>query len=361
MGAAVVVHALTEQRRGEGWRAFALGVAAAGIALIKISDIPGLGVAVLFYLAYVIREKKGVWREALCFLLGAALIAVPVFGYLWRVDAIGPMFREYILNNFDHVQTAKDVDFWEMRLYIMRGSYGWASLLPVLLMAGAAVVRLLTLRGANKGARHEKLLLCFAGVFALANLASAYVAGTGFHQHLVMGVGTKVLACLLGLSALLGWLNERLPWTKWAERAMALALGLIIAIPSIEALAPEKLAQARAAREAQIAFQQEFMYELEGCETVYTIGISPPWYWDTGYQPAFRYYNIIGFIMDNVGEGLEYEFEEFISQGTVEMLVLNRDLEHYRGVLTNDTMDYIGENYEFIMVDSQGRLLLRQI
>lgn len=103
------------------------------------------------------------------------------------------------------------------------------------------------------------------------------------------------------------------------------------------------------------------MTELEGCETVYTIGVVPSWYWYTGYQPAFRYYNITAFITDNVGEGLEYEFEEFILRGTVEMLVLQSDLENYRGVLTNETIDYIGNNYEFVMWDSLGRLLFRQI
>ncbi len=43
------------------------------------------------------------------------------------------------------------------------------------------------------------------------------------------------------------------------------------------------------------------------------------------------------------------------------MLVLQKDLENYRGILTNETIDYIGNNYEIVMWDSLERLLLRQI
>ncbi len=303
LGVAVVLHAFMERTRGEKWRAFILGVATAGIALIKISDILGLGVTVLFYLAYVIREKKNIWREALRYFAGLAVICVPVFFYLWRVDAIGPMFREYILNNFDHVESAKDVGFWEIRRYIMKGSYGSLSVLPVLMMAVAAVLRLLARRVSRESVKHETTLLIYAVLFSIANMLGAYVAGTGFHQYLVMGIATKVLACLIGLSALLKIINMRFSWMIWPERVIALALGLMLAIPSIEALSPERLKQAEAERKAQFEIQQEFLPELEGCETVYTIGVTPSWYWYTGYQSAFRYYNLKAFITDNVGGG----------------------------------------------------------
>lgn len=275
LGVAVLLHALMERTRGEKWRAFILGVATAGIALIKISDILGLGVTVLFYLAYVIREKKNVWHEALRYFAGLAVICLPVFFYLWRVDAIGPMLREYILNNFDHVESAKDVGFWEIRRYIFKGSYGWLSVFPVLLTAAAAAMRLAVRRVSRESVKHEAMLLIYASTFSVANMLGAYVAGTGFHQHLVMGVATKVLACLLGLSALLKIINSRLAWMIWPERAIALALGLMLAIPSIEMLMPERLEQAKAEKKERFEVQQEFLTELEGCETVYTIGVVP--------------------------------------------------------------------------------------
>ena len=48
LGFAVIVHAYTGQTRGAQARPFVLGLATAAILLIKISDIPGLGVMVLF-------------------------------------------------------------------------------------------------------------------------------------------------------------------------------------------------------------------------------------------------------------------------------------------------------------------------
>ena len=48
LGFAVMVHAYTGQTRGAQARPFVLGLATAALLLIKISDIPGLGVMVLF-------------------------------------------------------------------------------------------------------------------------------------------------------------------------------------------------------------------------------------------------------------------------------------------------------------------------
>lgn len=39
------------------------------------------------------------------------------------------MFQEYIINNFVHVASAKDVGFWEIRRWlIVNDTYGWLSL-----------------------------------------------------------------------------------------------------------------------------------------------------------------------------------------------------------------------------------------
>ena len=87
----------------------------------------------------------------------------------------------------------------------------------------------------------------------------------------------------------------------------------------------------------------------------------PDWYWFADRQPAFRYYNLVGFITDNVGEGLEYEFEDFLEQGGIDALFINREVEAYRGILTDETLEYIQNNYQIVSVDSQGRSLWKLI
>ena len=84
-------------------------------------------------------------------------------------------------------------------------------------------------------------------------------------------------------------------------------------------------------------------------------------YWFADRQPAFRYYNLIGFITDNVGEGLENEFEAFLEQHPIDALFISDDVETYRGILTDKTVEYILNNYQVVSVDSQGRSLWKLI
>lgn len=219
-----MIHAYTGQTRGAGARPFLLGLATAAIALIKISDIPGLGVMVLFYIGYAVRARRCLWKDALRYLAGMAVLAVPVLGYLGAVGALGAMFEEYILNNFVHVASAKDAGFWEIRRYLIENGYGWESLKPVLLMAGAVIVRLLIYRGEPERFKREKGLLACAATVAVANMLAAYVSGTGFEQHLAMGDCTLLMACLLALSAVLDRLNRKVRWMKWLEYAAALCV-----------------------------------------------------------------------------------------------------------------------------------------
>lgn len=358
LGFAVFVHAWTGRRRGAGARAFVLGVAAAAVALIKISDIPGLCVSILFYFIHAVRSGRKLWKEALGFVAGAAAVTVPVLIYLCAVGALGAMLQEYILNNFVHVATAKDADFWEIRGWlIFHDSYGWLSPQPVLGMAGAIALRLVIYRRDAQRMKRERFLAVYGLALAVANLLSAFVAGTGFHQHLLMGSCTTLIASLLAISAVMELLNRRVSWMKWPELAAAACLLAAIAVPAARALAPQRLAAVRAAAEEGHAAQCELLPYLEGYETVYTIGISPDWYWHTGLQPAFRYYNIIGFVSDNVGNGLEYEFEAFLEQGAVEALITKGDIERSRGILTNDTIEYVQNNYQVVVEDSSGRWL----
>ncbi len=361
LGFAVMVHAYTGQTRGAQARPFVLGLATAAILLIKISDIPGLGVMVLFYIVYAVRAGRCLWKDALRYLAGMAVLAVPVMIYVGAVGAMGAMFEEYILNNFVHVASAKDAGFWEIRRWLIENGYGWESLKPVLLTAGAVILRLLINRRDPKRLKREKALLACTGAVSVANMLTAFIAGTGFEQHLAMGECSLLVAWLLAVSALLEWANRKAEWLKWPEYAAALCVLATVAVPAVNALTPERLETARASYEEYVSVQHEMLDELWEDETVYTIGVWPDWYWFADRQPAFRYYNLVGFITDNVGEGLEYEFEDFLEQGGIDALFINREVEAYRGILTDETLEYIQNNYQIVSVDSQGRSLWKLI
>ena len=130
-----------------------------------------------------------------------------------------------------------------------------------------------------------------------------------------------------------------------------------IIVPEAQELAPQRLEAARQAAEEEHAIQCELLPYLEGYDTVYTIGVGASWYWHTGLQPAYPYYNIVGFSADNVGADQEVAFEQFLTQGTIEALVTGGDIEGYRSDLTNGIVDYVQNNYQVIVEDSYGRWL----
>lgn len=137
---------------------------------------------------------------------------------------MGAMFEEYILNNFVHVASAKDAGFWEIRRWLIENGYGWESLKPVLLTAGAVILRLLINRRDPKRLKREKALLACTGAVSVANMLTAFIAGTGFEQHLAMGECSLLVAWLLAVSALLEWANRKAEWMKWPEYAAALCV-----------------------------------------------------------------------------------------------------------------------------------------
>lgn len=227
----------------------------------------------------------------------------------------------------------------------------------MLLMLGAVLVRYLTCRKDPERMRREKPLWLGMSLTAVGNLLCAFVSPLGFRQQLLMGYCTMLAACVLGASAALEWLGARAAWLKWPEAAAAVCLLAAIIVPEIQDLAPQQLKAAQQATEEEHAIHCELLPYLEGCETVYTIGVSPSWYWHTGLQPAYPYYNIVGFAADNVGAEQEVAFEQFLTQGTIEALVVGGDIEDYRSDLTNGIVEYVQNNYQLIVEDGYGRWL----
>ncbi|HIS41316.1 MAG TPA: hypothetical protein IAC11_00345 [Candidatus Limiplasma pullicola] len=358
LGFAVMVHTFTGQRRGEGMRAFALGLATAAVALIKVSDGIGLCVVTLVYFGQVLRTRRGFWREAARYAAGAAVVTVPVLMYLCAVGALGAMIQEYVINNFVHVGSAKDAGFWEIRRWlIVNDVYGWLSLQPVLLMLGALLVRLLTCWKDPERMKREKPLWLGMMLAAVGNMLCAFVSPLGFRQHLLMGYCTMLAACVLGVSAALEWLSSKAAWLRWPQAAAAACLLAAIIVPEAQELAPQRLEAVRQAAEEEHVLQCELSPYLEGYETVYSIGVGANWYWHMGLQPSYPYYNIVGFAADNVGAEQEVAFEQFLTQGTIEALVTGGDIEDYRSDLTNGIIDYVQNNYQVIVEDSYGRWL----
>ena len=352
LSVAAVAHLLIRGGKG-AWRAWALGISTAGVALIKISDLPGIGIAVLVYFCFVARKGRDFLREALRYVLGMLLVAAPVFIYLIRVDAVGAMFQEYILDNFAHVAGGEEESFVQSRLALLFSAYGLRSLIPVVAMGASVALRCVRRKGFD-------WLDGFGLALAVANLGVGYIASSGFMQHLLMGSATLYLAVgMLFAELAVGEKPSSIPW----KTVLAVALCVLVCGHSLMKLSDERLSADLEEIQAFWDFQQEFLPEVEDCESVCTlgVGIMPDWYWINGLQPAFRYYNISGFIMYNVGSDVAQEFEDFLLEEPCEYLVLDHEIEFFREQLTEDTIAFIYDNYELVTEGSQGRLLMRYI
>lgn len=365
----VALWALVRAVTGSGKRhwvsPFLLGFSAATIALIKISDIPACGVIILFYLIWMAMEKRGFWKDFFVCIAGMALIAVPVFVYLGLNGAIGPMFEEYILSNFSHVGGAEELGFMEARLaMITKGDiYATTSYAPVfgsLIAAAMAVVCWLI--GGRRKEGHPLLMAAFAVVFSLALFADTYVSLTGYGQHLIpLSVGHAVNA-LVATCAI-----YRLIASKTEALSIPLGLvGILVAFllidNSIFSFAPKPYVHSEKWEE-EAAFQREFYdyFDLEAEETVFCIGVPRRFYVYNDMLPAYKCMNLVNYILNNVGVNRAEDFEAYLMENPITWLVVQGNLELYRGILTDETIDYINENYIFYTSDEQEKRQLYQL
>lgn len=349
IGVTVMVRTCVGQTKGEKWYAFLLGVCTAAVLLIKMSDLVTLGVTALFYLWHAAHSGKSVRREALRFLGGLLTVCVPVCVWLACCGAVGAMLREYFLSNVVHVAVGKGAGFWEGRLYLLGTSYGRRSLLPPAMMALALLI------SRALGGKRDGLLRGYAAAVALSTLLIAYVAASGFSQHLMLGQLTEVLALMLLLRAITQRL-ERNGRLAAALRGSSVAAGIACAAFLLcwgVGLADEPFGWTEETQ-SRLAYLTEFQEDVQDSESVYTIGVTPQWYWHNGVQPAYRYYNLRGFVEDNVGVGLAEEFEAWLMADPVETWVIAGDMEDYRGILTDDTIEFLYNNYEYYSEDSEG-------
>ena len=354
IGMSVIIWAYAGRMKAEKWYAFVLGLSTAAVLLIKMSDIITLGVTILFYLHYIIRMQRNIWKEMLCFALGALAICVPVFVWLASAGALGAMLQEYLLSNITHVMMGKNVGFWESRMYIIGTSYGEKSIFPVVLMAAALVISFVWKPKAKRDPLETRLHVYGAAV-AVSTLLIAYVASSGFTQHLMLGQLTEVMAILLVLRTLAQRLEEKglMERTmKHSRKLTAIACAAFLlcwgASHTDDAFVWTQQPQ------DYIAYMQEFHEDIMDAESVYTIGVTPKWYWYNGVQPAYRYYNLRGFIEDNVGVGLAEKFEAWLEADPVELLMITGEIEDYRYLLTDDTIEFLHSNYEYYSECSEG-------
>ena len=361
----VLVRAVTGAQKRQWVSPFLLGLSFAAIALIKISDVPACGVIILFYLIWMAMEKRGFWKDFFACIAGMALIVVPVFVYLGINGAIGAMFEEYILSNFSHVGGAEELGFVEARLAMITAGdiYATTSYAPVigsLIAATVAVVCWLMVGRKKEG--HPLLMAAFAVVFSLALCADTYVSLTGYGQHLIpLSVGHAVNA-LVALGAIYRLISSK-------TEALSIPLGLVgilvaylLINNSIFSFAPKPYVQSEKWEE-EVAYHQEFLdyFDLEAEETVFCIGVPRRFYVDNDVLPAYKCMNLVNYILNHVGANRAEDFEAYLMENPITWLVVQGNLELYRGILTDETIDYINENYIFYTSDEQEKRELYQL
>ncbi len=364
VGLWALVRAVTGTKKRQWASPFLLGLATACIALIKVSDVPAACILILFYLIWMALEKRGFWKDCAACIAGIAFIAVPVFAYLAVNGAVGAMFEEYILSNFSHVG-GEELGFFEARAAMIAqgGDFVEISVQPIIgSLLSAAIALVCWLIGGRQKEGHPLLMICFAVVFSCVLFADTYVSLTGYGQHLIpLSVGHAVNA-LVALCAV---------WRLFSSKLEALSipmgiLGIVIAYlainNSIFSFQPKPYADSEAMQQ-ETDYQREFYdYMDPEEETVFCIGVPRRFYVYNDMLPAYKCINLVNYILNNVGENRAEDFEAYLMENPIYWLVVQGNLEVYRGILTDETLDFIYENYELYTVDeTETRELYRLI
>ena len=336
---------------------FLLGLCLMGVALIKISDIFGVGITVVFYLIWMAQKKRSFWKDAAAFFGGAAVITLPIMAYLAAHQAVGAMFEEYILSNFAHVGGEGEIGFIAQRIALMKAQPGYAfnTFKPLLAGLGAGLV-VLFCSGFGKAQEKSGKWLVIAWIMGLAVMCcgQAYVSATGYGQHLMPIAASLAASAMVAVAALCRLIPEKAEGWRLAAGAVSVlaAAGLMIASPfSFEPVPPV----GSEAHEAEVAYQREFLDIIEDeKESVFGIGMPRAWYIYNDVMPAYKCMNLVNYILANVGENRAEDFEVSLQEEPIAWLAVDGKLESYRGILTDETLDFIYENYYLYCEDESG-------
>ena len=347
-----------------GWiTPFLLGLCLMGVALIKISDIFGVGITVVFYLIWMAQKKRSFWKDAAAFFGGAALITVPVMGHLLANQAVGAMFEEYILSNFAHVGGESEAGFIAQRMNLMKSNRWYAMYTFESLLAGAGAVLVVVLCraiGKNKKKNEKEkqhsawLMIAWIVCLSVMCFAQAYVSATGYGQHLMPIAASLAASAMLAVAALCRLIPEKADSMRLIAGVISVAAGVALITAS-----PFRLDASHRvgsdAYEERLAYQCEFLEMIEADkDSVFGIGMPKEWYLYNDVLPAYKCMNLVNYIFANVGQNRAEDFEAYLQENPISWLVVKDTLETYRGILTDGTLDFIYENYYLYCIDESG-------
>lgn len=355
-------------RGKRGWiTPFLLGLCLAGVALIKVSDIFGVGITIVFYLIWMAQKKRNFWKDAAAFFAGAALITAPMLAYLISHQALGAMFQEYILSNFAHVGGEGDAGFIAERISLIKGNsdYAICTLLPLVASVAAAIAAVMGWRAGRRLSDEHRsspyLMAAWVVCLSVMCAGQTYVSATGYGQHLM-----PIAACLAASAMIFAAVWCRMiPENAHGIRLAAGALAVLMAVAFIVVSPFTFEAQPRVGSEeyeAKMAYEREFLEIIEDeKDSVFGIGMPKEWYMYNDVMPAYKCMNLVNYIFAGVGENRAEDFEASLQENPITWLVFNGSPELYRGILTDATLDYIYENYYLYCTDEAGERELYQL
>ena len=354
-------------RTKRGWLTpFLLGLCLLGVALIKISDIFGVGISVVFYLLWMARKKRPFWKDAGAFFCGAALITLPVMAYLIAHQAVGAMFEEYILSNFAHVGGEGESGFVAERIALMQRSpwYAFNSFKPLIAAVGAlaaiTVCRLVGRKNREEKGSDVWFMASWMICLAVVCCGQTYVSATGYGQHLMPIAASLAASAMLAAAALCHLIPQKAEGVRLVAGVASVGAAVLLLVASPLSFDMEGCVGSEAYEE-KLAYEQEFLEIIEDeKDSVFGIGMPKEWYLYNDVLPAYKCINLVNYIYANVGENRAEDFEAALMEEPIAWLVFRRTPENYRGVLTDETLDFIYENYYLYSVDeSESRELYR--
>lgn len=333
---------------------FLMGVLSLCIVWIKMNDAAGMLAIDLLYILTIgmeSRAKKRAWipemlrHTALACAGGIAASALACGYYLYH-GCIGDMLYGYITLNF--AMAGEGGNAFLARWQMLFDWYGIIAVAPIMLVCYC-------LSEKHKSVEDRDFYL-MALVITLAVMLGSFAHATGWRQHLIPLAVSWTIAgiCIAKLNAK-SERTERNPVRTVLGIItliyMALFLNENLQTNSVNHFIDTEFSTSYsepADRFASVIPTSEY-------DSVYGIDLDCGWYYRNDIMPAYKWLNLVSFI-SHMGEDIAADFESELQNNPVKWLITNDEPESYRGSLTDDTIEYILQNYS--LADQEGRRYL---
>lgn len=217
-----VTYVVSERKSASWMHGFALGIAFSLCMMTRVNNALGVSALTIVFALGLgwNRDTRGLWKNALSFIGGCALVCVPILLYLW----VNGAFEAFYYAAFEHNMMYAAVEDYSRKRMLLSDPYGDHAMI----CAGLAVLGALATALTDRNHKRVRLFCIAVIFFAAASAGGAFVSHKGYLHYLLPSALPAVMGAMLLERAF-----ERAPRETGSLAAAAMcAYALSIGVPA---------------------------------------------------------------------------------------------------------------------------------